>query len=456
MKITLADLKLLSDVEIINERLFKSIKGISIDSRKIKEGELFFAIRGENYDGHNFVDEVIAKGCAGVVIDRTQLEKFKQKNYPLIVVNNTIKALGELARIYRDKYKVKVIGITGSNGKTTTKEMIASILSTKFNLLKTEGNLNNNIGLPLNIFRLNNKHEIAVLEMGINHFGEMKELCEIAAPNFGLITNVANAHIEFLVNREGVAKEKGYLFRYLAQNNGFGFVNGDDELIKKQSSVLKRKLIFGFHSRADVKGKIISLNKLAQPTLMITYKGKSAEINLPTFGIHTAQNALCAISVGLKFGISLKRIKQALESFQSYDKRMQLIETKKYTLINDAYNANPDSMKMAIETLKMMNGFNDKVAVLGDMLEIGSESEKFHRELAVYLKDAGIKKAFFFGELTQVSHEEAKKSGINSHHFDDKRKLAEKILKEIPEGSLILLKGSRKMKMEEIMDYLKD
>lgn len=455
MRILISDIKKLNGVEIINQKLFKKISDVSIDSRKLKPGDLFFAIKGENFDGHDFIDEVISKGASAVVIEKKYLEKFKDKNYPLVVVEDTTKALGELARIYRDKFDVKVIGLTGSNGKTTTKEMIAEILSQKFKTLKSEGNLNNNFGVPLNLFRLQKSHEVAVIEMGINHFGEMGALCEIANPDFGLVTNIGTAHIEFLKSREGIAEEKGELFKYLIRKNGFGFINSDEKLIKEQAKGLKRKLTFGFNSKADVRGKIISLNNLAQPVLKVTYRNKSVVINLPTFGIHTAQNALSAAAVGLKFGVSLKKIKSALEAFKSYDKRMQVIEIGGYTIINDTYNASPESMKMAIQTMSMMKGYFQKVAVLGDMLELGEFSEKFHRELANYLKENGIQKVFFFGEFTKSSFEEALKLECDAKHFDDKKQIADEIKKTIPEGSLILLKGSRKMKMEEIIEYLK-
>jgi len=455
MRILISDIKKLNGVEIINQKLFKKISDVSIDSRKLKTGDLFFAIKGENFDGHDFIDEVISKGASAVVIEKKYLEKFKDKNYPLVVVEDTTKALGELARIYRDKFDVKVIGLTGSNGKTTTKEMIAEILSQKFKTLKSEGNLNNNFGVPLNLFRLQKSHEVAVIEMGINHFGEMGALCEIANPDFGLVTNIGTAHIEFLKSREGIAEEKGKLFKYLIRKNGFGFINSDEKLIKEQAKGLKRKLTFGFSSKADVRGKIISLNNLAQPVLKVTYRSKSVVINLPTFGIHTAQNALSAAAVGLKFGVSLKKIKSALEAFKSYDKRMQVIEIDGYTIINDTYNASPESMEMAIQTMSMMKGYFQKVAVLGDMLELGEFSEKFHRELANYLKENGIQKVFFFGEFTKSSFEEALKLECDAKHFDDKKQIADEIKKTIPEGSLILLKGSRKMKMEEIIEYLK-
>ncbi|MFN4112302.1 MAG: UDP-N-acetylmuramoyl-tripeptide--D-alanyl-D-alanine ligase, partial [Ignavibacteria bacterium] len=223
MKITISDLKKISGSEFLNKELIQPISGISIDSRKLKEGDLFFAIKGENFDGHNFVDEVISKGASAVVIEKSQIEKFQLKKYPLLIVEDTVKALGELANIYRKKFDVKIIGLTGSNGKTTTKEMIAKVLSSKYKTLKTEGNLNNNIGVPLNLFRLDKSYELGVIEMGINHFGEMRVLCEIADPDYGLITNIGNAHIEFLESREKIAEEKGELFKYLKRKNGFAF-----------------------------------------------------------------------------------------------------------------------------------------------------------------------------------------------------------------------------------------
>ncbi len=455
MRISISDIKKISGVEFVNKDLVKTIKGVSIDSRKINEGDLFFAIKGENFDGHNFVDQAISSGASAVVIEKNSIELFKDKKYPLVVVENTTKALGELARVYRDKFKVKVIGLTGSNGKTTTKEMIAEILSKKFKTLKTEGNLNNNFGVPLNLFRLEKSHQVAVIELGINHFGEMETLCEIANPDFGTITNIGTAHIEFLKSREGIAEEKGKLFKYLVKKNGFVFVNSDEKLIKQQAKGFKKKLTFGFNQKADVRGKVLSLNNLAQPTLKISYRNKSEVINLPTFGIHTAQNALCAAAIGLKFGVSLKQIKSALENFKSYDKRMQVLEVDGYTIINDAYNANPDSMQMAIQTMSLMKGYFLRLAVLGDMLELGEFSERFHRELAHYLKANGIQKVFFFGELTQMSYDEALKLNLDAKHFKDKKQIASEIKNSIPEGSLILLKGSRKMKMEEVIDYLK-
>lgn len=456
MNLTISDIKKIRNAEILRKELIKKITGISIDSRKIREGEIFFAIRGTNYDGHNFINDAFQLGASCAVIDRAYLDKFSFIDRPLVVVDDTLAAFGELAKIYRQKFNTKIIGITGSNGKTTTKEMLAKVLSTKFNTLKTEGNLNNQIGVPLNLFKLSNKHDFAVIEMGINQVNEMSILCNIVDPDYGAITSIGTAHIEFFGSVEGIAKEKGTLFRYLGSKNRLGFVNIDDKNVREQAKSLKRKFTFGFTKIADVKGKIISVNELAQPTIRISYKEKSIDIKLPTYGLHTASNAICAIAIGLKFGVSLKKIKEALESFESYDKRMQVIKVKDYLVINDAYNANPDSMKMAIRTMAMMKGFNKKYAVLGDMLELGVHSENYHRELSHVLKENNIDKVYLFGEYVHYTFDEAKSLGLNVQIFDDRKVLAEKLISELEPNSLILLKGSRKMRIEEVLDYLRD
>lgn len=454
MKLTLSDIKKLSNVEIRNEHLIKSISGVSIDSRSLQEGELFFAIPGEKFDGHRFVDEVIEKGAAAVVINRAKLNEFENKNYPLIIVEDTIKSLGELANIFRKKFKGKIVALSGSNGKTTTKEMIYSVLRTKYKVIKTEGNLNNYIGVPLTLFKLNNTYDFAIIEIGINHLGEMTDLCKIVEPNYGCLTNIGNAHLEFLGGIKGVAKAKGKMFRFLSQKNKMGFVNRDDKNIVKQASALKKKFTFAFNTKADVNGKIISINKFLQPTIEVNYKGKSEIINLNTIGLHTAYNALCAASVGLKFGISLRNIKSSLEKFYSYSKRMEVLEFHSGLIINDCYNANPDSMKVAIETMGKMKGFNLKIAVLGDMLELGRWSEKYHRKLAYHLKKNKIDLSLFFGELTENSFDEAKKLGLNAFYFKDKGYLIDKLKNSLSPNSLLLIKGSRKMKMEEITETL--
>ncbi len=456
MRISLSDINKLQNVAFIRKNLIKNISGVSIDSRNIKEGEIFFAIKGANHDGHEFVKEVFKKGASCAVIDRNHVNQLKTLDCPLIVVDDTIKALGQLGNIIRKKVGTKIIGITGSNGKTTTKEMIAHILSTKFNILKTEGNLNNQIGIPLNLFRLKKQHHLAVIEMGINQVGEMSILCDMVEPDYGAITNVGTAHIEFFGSVEAIAKEKGTLFKYLGNKSGLGFVNNDDKNVRNQAKVLKKKFTFGFNSKSDVKGKIISVNDLAQPSIIISYKGKSIDIELSTYGLHTASNALCAAAVGLKFGIGLKKIKEALESFKSYDKRMQVIRINDFVVINDSYNANPDSMKMAIRTMNIMKGFEKRVAILGDMLELGEYSEKFHRELAYELIENKIDKIYLFGDLVRFTLDELTGLGYDAKIFDDKKILSEKLRSELEPNSLILLKGSRKMKMEDILNHLRD
>ncbi len=455
MNITLTDIKNLKNSVVYNEKYFKTIRGISIDSRKVSKGELFFAIKGDNFDGHKFIKDVAKKGVTGIVISKKYLSKFKTLKTFIVTVDDTIESLGELANIYRRKFSLKVIAITGSNGKTTTKEMIAEVLSKKYNLLKTEGNLNNHIGVPLTLFRLNKRHEVAVIEMGMNHSGELTRLCEIAEPDFGCITNIGHAHIEFFEGIEGIAKAKGEVFDYLIRTKGFGVVNYDDRRVKLKSRKLLKKLSFGFRGKSDVKGKFIGLNSQGNPQVIFSYKNRSMNVDLKTVGKHSSYNALCSAAFGFRFGVPFGKIKAALESYSSFDKRMQVIKHDGLTILNDSYNANPTSMKAAFETLKLMNGFDMKIAAVGDMLELGKDSKHFHEELAKYASNAKVDYLFCFGDLTNYTARQAKKLGLKTFKFSSKKELIEKINSIITENSILLVKGSRKMKMEEIIEGIK-
>jgi len=455
MNLTLADIKKLKGSIVFNDESFNSIKNVSIDSRKVQKGDLFFAIKGDNFDGHEFINSVLRKGAIGVVISKEHLSKFKNLKSFFVVVDDTILSLGELANIYRKKFKVKTIAITGSNGKTTTKEMIAKVLSQKFHVLKTEGNLNNHIGVPLTLFRLNKRHEVAVIEMGMNHSGELTRLCEIAEPDFGCITNIGHAHTEFFEGIEGIAKAKGEVFVYLARTNGFGIVNSDDKRVKLNSRKLINKLSFGFTGNADVKGKFIGLNSIGNPRVIFSYKNHSMSVDLKTVGRHSSYNAICAAAFGFKFGVPFRKIKAALESYSSFEKRMQVIKNDGLTILNDSYNANPSSMQAAFETLKLMNGFERKIAAVGDMLELGKESKKFHGELANYAADAKVDYLFCFGDLTKHTVHRARELNLKTFKFNSKKKLVEKINSVLIKNSILLIKGSRKMKMEEILESIK-
>lgn len=455
MKLTLKDLFQIKGAEIINKKYFKPIREVSIDSRKISKGALFFAIKGENFDGHDFVKAAVEKGASAISVQKSRADEFINLNTLLIAVDDTTTAIGDLANIYRKKFNCKIIGISGSNGKTTTKEMTAKILSTKYNVIKTEGNLNNYYGVPLTLFRLNDKHEFAVVEMGINHPGEMTRLCEIAEPDFGCITNVANAHVEFFGGLAGVAKSKGEMFRYLESNNKLAFVNSDDKQILRQAKGLTKKFTFGFNSHSDVKGKYLGLNKSARPKFNLSYKNSSADIQLNTYGKYSVLNALCAAAIGMKFGIGIKKTAQTLEKYQTLDKRMQVIYLGSATIINDSYNANPDSMKAAFETLKLMKGFETKIAVIGDMLELGEKSKDFHKKLAYFAKSTKVDHLLCYGEMVEATYLEAKKLNIDSFFFSSKSQLVEKLNELLKPSTLVLLKGSRKMKMEEILTGIK-
>jgi UDP-N-acetylmuramoyl-tripeptide--D-alanyl-D-alanine ligase len=452
MRITLQDIQKIKSAELINTNYFKSINRISIDSRKVKTGDLFFAIKGDNYDGHDFVSKALKKGIAGIVISKEHKKRFKNIKSFIVTVDETTIALGDLANIYRKKFKAKVIAIAGSNGKTTSKEIIAAVLSQKYNVLKTTGNLNNHIGVPLTLFQLNKSHEIAVIEMGINHLGELTRLCEIAEPNLGCITNIGIEHVEFFDGISGVAKAEGELFDYLTKTNGFGLVNRDDRRVRSKARRLIHKLTFGFNHKADVKGKFNGINKYGNPHFSAAFRNYSIDIHLNTIGKHSSYNALCAIAFGFKFGVPSRKIKAVLESYSSIDKRMQVLRFDRVTVLNDSYNANPDSMKAAFDTLSLLNEYDLKIAAVGDMLELGKDSIQFHEQLAVFAKKANIDYLFCFGDLTKHTNRHAKELDLKSFRFTDKKKLIEKLNSVLKKNSIVLIKGSRKMKMEEILE----
>ncbi|MCX8010406.1 MAG: UDP-N-acetylmuramoyl-tripeptide--D-alanyl-D-alanine ligase, partial [Ignavibacteria bacterium] len=285
MKISLSDIQKIPNVELINKELFTRLKGVSIDSRTVKPNDLFFAIKGENHDGHSFIDNAIKSQAKGIVIAKSRIQEFKDKKIFIVAVNDTTLALGKFSNIVRKKFQGKIIGITGSNGKTTTKEMIYEVLASKYRVLKSEGNLNNHIGVPLTLFRLNNHYDFAVVEMGINHFGEMEYLTEIVEPDYGCITNVGNAHIEFFKSIEGVAKAKRELFKYLLAHDKKAIVNIDDKYVRKNALKIKKKLTYVFKDDPDVKGEVLCLNNKAQPVLKFGYRGHFATAFLNTFGL---------------------------------------------------------------------------------------------------------------------------------------------------------------------------
>jgi UDP-N-acetylmuramoyl-tripeptide--D-alanyl-D-alanine ligase len=376
-----------------------------------------------------------------------------------LVVDDSVRALGELARNHRRMFKIPVLAVGGSNGKTTTKEMIRALLETKFDVLATEGNLNNHIGVPLTLFRLEHRHKIAVVEIGTNHPGEIGHLCSILEPTHGLITNIGREHLEFFHSVKGVANAELELFEWLKANrgeNGFVFLNKDDPSLSRRSRMLRHTVSFGFSRReVDVRGTDLQVNENGAPRFTIVAEKKSPlAVSLPVPGIHNALNALAAATVGLSFNIPAAKIQHALATFTAASKRMETVSVNGITLLNDTYNSNPDSVRAALETLGAIKTSGKKIAVLADMLELGEISEREHRLVAALVKSSGVEYLLTFGPLSKATHDAS--TVQFKAHYDQKNILSEYLAELLTTGDTVLIKGSRGMKMEDVVTFLKE
>lgn len=428
-----------------------TFNGVSTDSRHVRKGELFFALRGDRFDGHAFISDVIARGAACVVIDHVPLSL--ASTTPALVVKDTSAALGRLAGIYRRKFSIPVVAIAGSNGKTTTKDMTADVLATQYRVLKTMGNLNNHIGVPQTIFRLERKHELAVVEIGTNHFGELAYLCDILAPTHGLITNIGLEHLEFFKNIHGVARGEGELFEYLSAE-GVGFVNADDTHVVRLSKRLSKKRTYGFGRRADVRGSNPALTARGHSSFRVSARDKKDfTVRLSVPGVHSMSNALAAATVGLEFGVGTLNIRRSLKEFTPSGKRMEVVKSGSMTILNDTYNANPDSMLSALRTMQRMSARGKRIAVLADMKELGSRSTGEHKRVGLAIDRSVCDILLTFGEFARSIHRSA--SVVHKRHFDAKSDLIDELRNVAGSGDLILVKGSRGMKMEEVVDSLR-
>ena len=441
-----------------NNRGFKSAK---IDSRAVRKNDLFFAIKGDNTDGHNFLRSAFANGAGAAVVDEKWLRK-NPKGIPgkiLISVSDTVTALGELARIHRRKFEIPVICIGGANGKTTTKDLTSAILSEKYNVLKTEGNLNNHLGLPMTLLNLKQSHEICVLEVGCNHFGEIKYLCSIAEPDAGLVTNIGKEHLEFFKNLDGVARAEFELYDYLREKEGaVMFFNLDDKFINKYSKKIphEKRITYSYGFDSDVKGRFIRYEKNFQPCIGIGSSSGEFEARISTFGKHSIYNGLAAATVGDFYGVGAGKIKRALKMFTpSSSKRMEVASLNGILVINDSYNSNPDSVKLGLETLSEAKVSGNKHAVLADMLELGGVSRTEHGNIGKYAVKLGIENLYTFGKESYSTFQSARKIR-NNFYFEDKEALSSFLKKRIRKGDIVYVKGSRGMKMEEIVNSLKE
>ena len=437
-----------------------SFRGVSTDSRTLAEGDLFIALEGPHFDGHHFALQALEKKAGGVLVQEGKAADIRWNGYrpkAVIAVKDTLRALGGLARERRRQSRIPVVALTGSNGKTTTKEMIATCLETKFPVLRTRGNLNNLIGLPLTLLSLTDQEKVAVVEMGMNVPGEIGRLTEIAEPDVGLITNIQRAHLEGLGSLERIKEEKGDLFRRMKRDGTILVNQNDPHVIDLANEFPGQKITFGVEKSSDVMAKDVRIDGSEGTSFTLVLEDEEHRIRLPLLGRHFVPNGLAAVSAASLFGIETERIKEALEAFKPFPMRMEVVHLGGKTLINDAYNANPRSMELALETLAEMKGGGRAIAVLGDMLELGEFSDEAHQQLGEKAAELGIDYLLALGEQAPLVIQSAIRHGLRPENASvaESHSEAVSLLKRVTrEGDWILFKGSRRMAMEKIMEGL--
>lgn len=422
-----------------------SVNGVCIDTRKIQKGCLFICIKGERFDAHKFAQQALDLGAEAVMIDKSVDLKTDAK---IVKVANTSKALLTLSGYYRSKFDLHLIGLTGSVGKTTTKEFTYLVASEKYNTVKTLGNLNNEIGLPQMLFHIDNSTEAAVIEMGMNHFGEIDRLSRAAKPNVGVITNVGVSHIENLGSREGILKAKLEITNGLEKGSPL-ILNGDNDLLSGFKSDDYKVIFFGIEN-GDFKARDIeSCGDFM--SFVVDFYGESQKVKLSVTGIHNVYNALAAFAVGQCIGVSKEKCAEALMKYKPEGMRQRLVEKNGIKVIEDCYNASPDSMKAALDTLSGIES-KRKIAVLADMLELGDYSKEAHKRVGELAAKSNIDYLFAYGSDSKYIISEAKKSGLeNSELFEDKQKLANRLTELLKDGDAVIFKGSRGMALEDVI-----
>jgi UDP-N-acetylmuramoyl-tripeptide--D-alanyl-D-alanine ligase len=461
MNLNIGDLLKITSSKIISADGSNRIgfDGISIDSRNCRKNDLFIALKGDRCDGHDFVKSVFEKGIKGAIVSRRWYKRYGSKisrsfkNKIMIIVDDTVKALGELARNHRNSFIIPVIAVGGSNGKTTAKDFIAYVLSKKYGVLKTPGNYNNAIGVPLTLLGMDESHEISVIEIGTNHFGEIKYLCGLVKPQFGVLTNIGREHLEFLRDIKGVKKEEFELINYLNDNYGTFFLYNDDKYIKSGLNRASLKVFSYGKMKGDVIGHILKFEKF-NPIVEINYGKVSITVKLKMIGTQSFNSALCAAAFGFYFDVKPADIKKALSEFtMDMHKRNELKRVNRFWLIDDTYNSNPDSVIAAMENLKKYEVKGNIHIVLSDMLELGSSSRKEHFQIGKLVHDMGFSNLYTHGSGSYDTFLGAK--GVrNNFYFQDKVTLIELLKNTIGKNDVILVKGSRSMKMEEVTSAL--
>jgi UDP-N-acetylmuramoyl-tripeptide--D-alanyl-D-alanine ligase len=427
-----------------------SVERISTDSRTIKKGELFVALRGENFDGHKFVEATAKAGATGAIVDLNWNGKVPAK-FAIIRAENTLIAYQNIAANYRKSLPLKVLAITGSNGKTSTKDFAASVLGRKFRVTKTQGNFNNHVGLPRTILEATSQDEVAVWEIGMNHPGEVAPLANIAAPDAAIITNVGVAHIEFMGTREAIAKEKGALAKAVGAS-GTVILNADDSFSKDIAGRTSARVLFAGTKEGTIHA--IDIQQSADGSEFTILEGAhQCRAQLPVPGLHMVQNALLAVAAGRAFGLSLEEAAAGLASAPLTKARLQIKEINGVQFLDDSYNANPDSMKAALQTLVELDSDGKRIAVLGEMRELGQETQRGHEEVGEAAAAFGIDQLIGIGEMGAVISRAAEKAGLEkSQAVGSTSEAAELLLGIAAVGDLVLIKGSRLARTEDVIE----
>ena len=419
--------------------LFNQHSSVSIDTRSLKPKDIFFAIKGPNFDGNNFALDAIKKGASYVISDNSTISKKSDK---IIYVDNAIKALQKLANYHRRKLNTKIIAITGSNGKTTSKELILNVLKSKYKTTATKGNLNNHLGVPLSLLEINENTDFGIIEMGANHINEISQLCKIAEPNFGYITNFGNAHLEGFGSIEGVIKGKSELYNYLINNKSLIFNNSENINQTSLINNYKNTYSFGINSESNC---IINKSD-SENSLNVSYQNKIIKSTI--YGDYNFENICIAIAIGEYFEVDFKNIKQGIESYLPDNNRSQISVKNNNTIILDAYNANPTSMSLALESFKKTN-YKNKMIIVGDMFELGKDSNHYHQEIINRLEKINDCIIYIVGEyFCKTNHSDRIES------FSTTKKLINNLSKTNISNYSILIKGSRGMQLEKIIEFI--
>jgi UDP-N-acetylmuramoyl-tripeptide--D-alanyl-D-alanine ligase len=461
--ITIKEIITATNGKLLSGNPLDLITGVNIDSRKISSGDLFVPIKGEFHDGHSFINDAINAECKGVLIsDLSFFQEFKIANQDIayILVPEPVKAIQDLSAYYIKLFTLKKIAVTGSTGKTTTKDMLYSILSEEYKTVKNYGNFNNEIGLPLSIFNVEKDHQIGIFEMGMSSLGEIDLMSEILRPDIGIITNIGLSHIEHLGSKGNILKAKMEIANYFDHSSVL-IVNGDDELLRgiarEENENVFKTITVGLTSGCDVKISDVDSSKEDRVGFNLTINDNTKSFEVATPGAHNAYNCALALTCSASLGMDIDKAEKALRNFSSADKRLKIIQGQGIKIIDDTYNASPDSMKAAIDVLAGFKQHN-KVAVLGDMLELGDHEKDFHKEVILYANKAGIDSIIIVGNNFSSAFEDISKRAIHEKVIclENSSKLEEYLKINIKTGDAVLVKGSRGMRMESIVNYLNE